>query len=351
MQQADGRVHRGSGLRSVPKRPRVADRPLRERIAWWLTEVVTIFMMFYGIFEVGNDAWSRGLWKTSNVRAVSFCDSLYSMFRFANIRSEMGATALVRDSLILDNSLELGLGFFNKFASGTLVSYLYSETPVWIKSGRHIFSFLISFAVMHFWPYNLLSDWINRHAFVFKTALYSTCALYKLRKITFCMVHPAIEDHQWYLKVIVALVDLELSSTLRKFIGWWWKGCISKKVREILNLSKVWVNLKWAIRQYTPGLVAISLVGIGQRCWFCRGTTWVDLMGFGWSPFPAKWERRIDLIPEPFRPEPNPLLERMDNIWAYSIENLMHPIAIGCLLYRYLRQIDCGEMQAKTKTN
>jgi len=233
----------------------------------------------------------------------------------------------------------------NKFASGSIVSCMVRETPVWLKSGRHIKSFLVSFVCMQLWPFDLLHRWIITHKIATETILYGACALYKLRKIAFAMVHPAFTDEQWHLKVLLSAISVEFGSILRLLTGWKFKGTFTASAKAAAAPENFTANAKWAVHKFSPGVVAILLVGIGQRCWLCPGVSSTDAGGFGWSPLPPK-TLDADLashgVPEPFRPRHDPKVETAYHIWTLAIEYLMHPVALLLLLYRYWRQVDYG---------
>lgn len=178
-----------------------------------------------------------------------------------------------------------------KFLPGTFVSLIFSETPVWLKGARHMFSFLFSFALLQFWPEDAFFSWVHGSTEA-KMFVFVSCALYKMRKIAFSVMHPAIPDNQWILKILVAFIVCEGGSTFRKWESWRSGGCFTDKFTRAFHPKTFHKNASWGLSQYGPTLLAIALVGAGQKCWLCPGTSWSDMTGLGWTPVPLKVRAR-----------------------------------------------------------
>eukprot|EP00038_Savillea_parva_P023763 m.42247 g.42247 ORF g.42247 m.42247 type:complete len:459 (-) comp6248_c0_seq1:325-1701(-) len=296
------------------------------------------------------ELWTKGLWASSNGRVLSFCDSLYSMFRYRGMRPKVAPrTPHINQTRRRANSIRernfyyffadnkstreqlavLWWAFICKFGGGTLVSLILGETPTWLQGPRHIGSFLLSFYLVQGSP----GDWVNRwlrNEFVVQVFLYSACALYKMRKVVFVLTHSAIPDANWPFKVLVALISLESGSISRRLEIWRSGMGLSRLWSDMVDPEQLSENMHWAQQQFWPGVTAVIMIGAGQKCWFCPHTTWSDYTGLGWTPLPVKDAEDTAVG----------ILTHADYLWASAAELAFHPLALILLVYRFLRQLE-----------
>lgn len=237
---------------------------------------------------------------------------------------------------------------FCKFGGGTMVSLLLSDVPVWLKGSRHIVSFLISFAFIQLFPGDAPYQ-VLKNNFAAQAVLFAACAMCKLRKIVFSVMHPQFADQNWHYKVLVAFVALEGNSMIRKIEALRAGNSLAKLSRNIFSIQKLPANMNWLVSQYAAGIMAILLVGAGQKCWLCPNTSWVDYVGQPWTPIPARLGSGDPTIgPDDFAatllaatadsgPETYTWL---DDVWSWMLEYAFHPAALVLLEYRFLRQLD-----------
>eukprot|EP00037_Helgoeca_nana_P008140 m.72631 g.72631 ORF g.72631 m.72631 type:complete len:460 (-) comp18745_c0_seq1:2275-3654(-) len=341
-------------------------------LSWLLVcMLATFFVSEIVWYELGT----KGLWASSNGRWLSFCDSLYSMFRYRGLKPKQGTptvaspatsghsagdigadggpsqsrlspgTAPRRHSLqdklttnfyyifadgksTRDQLAVLWWAFMVKFGGGTIVSLILGEVPTWLQGPRHIGSFLVSFFMIQ-GAGGVVHDWIRGH-FSMQVLLYSSCALYKMRKVVFVLQHPAISDTDWFLKTLVALVTLEGGSISRR-VETWRSGVGLGRMWSDLTDPKLFAeNMLWVQQQFWIGLTAVILIGAGQKCWFCPHTSWSDYAGQGWTPLPVKFAEDTAVG----------VLTYADDIWGTAAELYFHPIALCLLVFRFLRQLE-----------
>lgn len=237
---------------------------------------------------------------------------------------------------------------FCKFGGGTMVSLLLFDVPVWLKGSRHIVSFLISFAFIQLFPGDAPYQ-VLKNNFAARAVLFAACAMYKLRKIIFSVMHPQFADQNWHYKVLVAFVALEGNSMIRKIEALRAGNSLAKLSRNIFSIQQLPVNINWLVSQYAVGIMAILLVGAGQKCWLCPNTSWVDYVGQPWTPIPVRLGSADPAIgPDDFAatllaatadssPETYTWL---DDVWFWMLEYAFHPAALVLLEYRFLRQLD-----------
>lgn len=227
----------------------------------------------YVLFEVLFDLIVGGLTTSSNRRITSFCDSIYACFRYRMLRPATttsmipggGAIAtrqrnesfyfiqshqnsLLRTGAICASAIVL------KFGTGSVVALALGETPVIIKGPRHITSFLLAFALMQAFPSDGLYRFV-RGSSLAQTVLYGACALYKLRKVLFCVMHP---ECTLLHGAVLAWVSLEGNSILRRVESTRAGGNLLHEARAFVSQGVAGIRI-WAVKQWWPGVVAIGL--------------------------------------------------------------------------------------------
>jgi hypothetical protein len=410
-----------------------------------LTHVLMWMFLTYVVWEIVTfEFYRQGLWVAGNGRMLSFCDSVYGMYRYRDLKpmtlpdpdgdgdgetrrnprsapmpgrtgggSETAETATVTPATMARTAAErseagrrssdgrrgnrspttcptepeahldgavplsenrprsnsslakfysirhpqhsprrkLALIFwaaFCKFGGGTMVSLLLFDVPVWLKGSRHIVSFLISFAFVQLFPGDAPYQ-VLKNNFAARAVLFAACAMYKLRKIVFSVMHPQFADQNWHYKVLVAFVALEGNSMIRKIEALRAGNSLAKLSRNIFSIQQLPANINWLVSQYAVGIMAILLVGAGQKCWLCPNTSWVDYVGQPWTPIPVRLGSADPAIgPDDFAatllaatadsgPETYTWL---DDVWSWMLEYAFHPAALVLLEYRFLRQLD-----------
>ena len=96
-------------------------------------------------------------------------------------------------------------------------------------------------------------------------------------------------------------MGIEFGSFMRRWTDWGFRSKFAEKVRASLALRNAAGNLQWLIKQLLPGVIAIILVGMGQRCWLCIGASPTDGAGAAWTPLPPKVlgaTKGLDSVPE-----------------------------------------------------
>lgn len=340
---------------------------------WVIVAVIIVEVLAYEFVH-------KGLWAVSNGRVLSFCDSIYSMYRYRLLKpiyleDDVSSTgsggsvihrkrnnnglrpratsvyALLSPSNSPKRRIALVAGAtLCKYGGGTLVSLMLGETPVWLQGYRHIMSFLGAFAVMQMFPGDLPFRFLRRSILV-QAVLFWACALYQLRKIVFCLTNSAISDDQWYLKVVIAFMALEGNSILRKLDSLRVGQQLEKLLYRIFSIHHLPNNLKYVVSQHLPGVVAIMLVGAGQKCWLCPNTSWVDYFGRPWTPIPIKVKGEDHSYTNLFQiGNSSPLgLTWIEEFWFYILEYALHPVALLLLNFRYLRQLDWSQLIKPSK--
>lgn len=206
--------------------PQLSIETSRSWLCFLIDSTMLVAFLLLSVFVL-HDACVGGLWTMGNRRLTSFCDSLYSCFRYRMLQPDMPTSPKMGplrseklDQSAIDkrrmsfyflqaenNSLVRRLeivatALYVKFGSGTVISIALGELPVILKGPRHMVSFLVAFALMQAvhasttipfistdlicnfqaFPKDRLFYWMQCNNFS-QCILYSACALYKLRKV------------------------------------------------------------------------------------------------------------------------------------------------------------------------
>jgi len=287
---------------------------------WTRLRLLTDAVMFLGAIAllgfVLYDLLVGGLWSIGNRRVTSFCDSLYSTYRYrmmtpANPPSPDSKMAnhprrtsfywVQSESNSLMHRFNIFLiAFYVKFGSGTVISIALGELPVFFKGPRHMVSFLLAFALMQAFPGDYFFNWMRNSSFG-QTVLYGSCALYKMRKVLFCLLHPQCG---LLTGVLLALIALEGNSMLRRFesvrSGKRVQYTFSKLWSALTNRQERQCKIDWMITQWWPAAIAVLLIVLELQ------------------------------LPS-------------DDGLAALFAMVLHAAAISLLLYRFLRQIDYSQ--------
>eukprot|EP00041_Stephanoeca_diplocostata_P024820 m.638471 g.638471 ORF g.638471 m.638471 type:complete len:447 (+) comp22606_c1_seq5:181-1521(+) len=339
----------------------------------WIT--VALFMWEFFYYEL----WVQGLFVSSNGRVLSLCDSLYAMYRYRGLKpivaspvdvrpsppaspssmggltsSEQPTDASGRDSLAgQDPTIEtprrrgggvyslrskknttgrrvaiIFFAFICKYTGGTLVSLILGEWPTWLKGPRHVLSSLTCFLLLQVYPGDAIYRWIKKTRAA-EAMLYAACGLYKLRKLVFIVNHPSISDSNWHYKVLAAFVAMECGSVMRRWDVHMTSRRFQKFMKSCVDPAQIKDNLCFLHDKWWPSLVAILLIGAGNKCWMCPHTTWSDSSGKDWTPIPVKSASFTS----------DGVLSTLEWSWALLIEHAFQPLAFLVLEFRFLRQL------------
>lgn len=86
-----------------------------------------------------------------------------------------------------------------------------------------------------------------------------------MRKVVFVLMHPAIADTDWFLKVLVALLSLEGGSISRRLETWRSGVGLKRLWHEITDPAELSENMKWMQQQFWVGMSAVILIGAGSK--------------------------------------------------------------------------------------
>ena len=204
---------------------------------------------------------SRGL-GGSNGRWVSFLQSVESAYSYrvqqpihstwatktmtpkARVRSLRGSSVYFAGSARNEVWRKAYLGFicgFLKFGAGTVISIVLGQQPVLLKSWRHFASFGVALLCVQVSPRDLFFRVLSANdtrGQVLRLITFSSCALYKVRKLTFVVHTTRILGYGPVLCVFLSALEIEGSGILRRAenhlsnVQWSWAN-----VREVATRS------------------------------------------------------------------------------------------------------------------
>ncbi len=211
-------------------------------------------------FVLSHDL-SRGL-GGSNGRWVSFLQSVESAYSYrvqqpihstwarktmtpkARVRSLRGNSVYFAGSARNEVWRKAYLGFicgFLKFGAGTVISIVLGLQPVLLKSWRHFASFGVALLCVQVSPRDLFFRVLSANdarGLVLRLVTFSSCALYKVRKLTFVVHTTRILGCGPALCVFLCALEIEGSGILRRAenhlsnVPWSWAN-----VREVAARS------------------------------------------------------------------------------------------------------------------
>ena len=199
------------------------------------------------IYSVCVDYAANGF-GVNNMRVVSFVDSLWHCYCFRvravsyftpkelsspdkPPRLRRANSMFVYTSKRKDVVTAIGLlvrALLIKYVGGTVVSLMLGTDPVWLKSPRHILSFLGAVTIVQGLPAFVVGRRLNRLSFgasrylvetirgsaYLRAAIRFSGSLYKMRKMGFITVACITSNYSWGLLVALAVWTVECSSVM-----------------------------------------------------------------------------------------------------------------------------------------
>lgn len=153
---------------------------------------------------------------SSNGKFISFVDTCLGVWKY-----RQGVPASLESSLGLKRGFYVLLvSFFIKFAAGTAVSMLLGEPPVWLKGGRHTYSFLFGVALLWLAPQDFAYQYMERSRAV-RLLMDMGGGLYKMRKAIYAVEAAAMNGRGGLpLAMLVAVLAIDGSTLTRRAVLW-----------------------------------------------------------------------------------------------------------------------------------
>lgn len=270
--------------------------------------VVALFFLFEAISDFMKNGFG-----TSNMRVVSFIDSLWHCYNFRTRkvdyltdeaatspdkvprRVRAGSTFVYtsRHKTIFAAFSMLARAFFIKFFGGTVISFVLDQDPVWKKGIRHSASFFVAFTLMQGIPEHLslriiysvafdTSKWlvdVIRTSKILQSIIRCCGALYKIRKISFIIVVCFTREHSLLLLVALAVLACECSSIMMV------ADAMAEGHHSFLNSVAVALfKSRWRISTFATGFLVCDYAMYGPE-FFAAGEKWQWKSPLKWTAF------------------------------------------------------------------
>jgi len=197
--------------------------------------LATATICLYSILEFFGDTY-RGL-GASNGRWVSFLQSVESAYSyriqqpFRPANNKLSTPRKIRQrrqSVYYAGSgkneiwRKLYLGFicgWLKFGSGTFISVVLGVEPTVAKGWRHFASFGVALMCIQLTPKDIFFKKLSERStrgLLFRLCMFTACAIYKLKKMTFVVHTTRILGYHWGVAIFLCVVECEGSGVLRR---------------------------------------------------------------------------------------------------------------------------------------
>lgn len=234
--------------------------------------LLELSILLYSCVEFIGDM-SRGL-GASNGRYVSFLSSIESAYSYRiqqPIRSKSHQKLSTprkmrqrRQSMYYAGSNKNAiwskayLGFvcgWLKFGTGTFISLVLGVEPTITKNWRHFASFGVALMCIQLTPKDIFFQQISEKStrgLCFRLCMFTGCAIYKLKKMTFVVHTTRMLGYSWMLAIFLCVVECEGSGILRRaenqcmHVTWTSRGVLSMFISNVIALierTNFWLSV------------------------------------------------------------------------------------------------------------
>ncbi len=235
-----------------------------EWAVYYSEEIQIVFFVCFAASFI-YDAKFNALGPT-NGRVISLIDTFNSV---AGYRSGLPKRAKIGG---VTRFLSVLIGsFISKFASGAVISFLLDTTPVFFKSSRHIYSFLLGFVLVWFSPGDFMFRNI-KHSEAVRLLVSISCALYKLRKALFAVEEAIKLGRSFQLGLCLVIIVLDGNTVARLMLHWMERSrsrTFDTRMHFVTDACwSVWIGVKHVILSFfVPDLAATMTLWYIER-WF-----------------------------------------------------------------------------------